>query len=73
MRSSVPGRTLRAVRILARDRRIPRPIRWVCGIGLLPIPGPVDEVILLLVAPLLLLFYRGHMREAWVMAEAPAG
>ena len=53
------------MRILACDRRIPWPLRWVCALGLLPIPGPVDEAILLLVAPLLLVFYRRHMREAW--------
>jgi hypothetical protein len=36
---------------------------------LLPIPGPVDEAILLLVAPLFLL-YREPVREAWIKATA---
>ena len=65
------ARTLRATALLARDPRIPRPLRWIAGIGLLPIPGPVDEAILLLVAPVLLVFYRSEMREAWAAAERP--
>jgi hypothetical protein len=48
-----------------RDGRIPRPLRWLAAFALLPIPGPVDEAVLLLVAPPLLLFYRGPMLEAW--------
>jgi len=57
--------TLRAVRLLARDRRIPRPVRGLIAFGLLPIPGPVDEAVLLLVALVLAVFYRGPLREAW--------
>ncbi len=33
--------------------------------GALPVPGPVDEAILLLAAGLLYAFYREPMREAW--------
>jgi hypothetical protein len=62
-------RLLRAVRIAARDRRIPRPLRWLAAFGLLPIPGPFDEAILLIVAIPLALFYRGPLREAWQGAE----
>jgi hypothetical protein len=58
-------RTVRSVKLLARDKRIPRPLRWLAGIGLLPIPGPFDEALLVLVAPVFLIFYRGPMREAW--------
>lgn len=60
------------VRILARDERIPRPMRVAAGVGLLPLPGPADEVILLLVAVPLLVFYRRPMREAWQRAAAGA-
>jgi hypothetical protein len=64
------ARTLRAVRILARNERIPRPLRWIAGIGLLPIPGPVDEVLLITVAPVFAAFYREPMREAWSRSAA---
>jgi hypothetical protein len=57
--------TLRAVKIAATDSRIPRPLRWLAGLGLLPIPGPVDEIVLVLVAVPLLLFYRGPLKAAW--------
>jgi hypothetical protein len=56
---------LRAVRRLATDGRIPLPLRWLAVAGLLPVPGPVDEAILLLAAALLALFYRDLMGEAW--------
>ncbi len=72
-------RVLAALRLLARDDRIPAPLRWVAGIGLLPIPGPIDEAVLLLVAPVFVVFYREPMREAWArscrdrVTQAPAG
>lgn len=64
----VIARTLRAIVEVARDDRIPRPVRWIAGVGLLPIPGPVDEIVLLLIAPVLVGFYREPMREAWERA-----
>jgi hypothetical protein len=70
---SVIARTLRAVVTVARDDRIPRPVRWIAGVGLLPIPGPVDEIVLLLVAPVLVGFYREPMREAWERASVREG
>ena len=51
-------RLLRAVKLLARDGRIPRPLRGLAAFGLLPIPGPVDELALLVVGVVLWLFYR---------------
>lgn len=59
------GRVVRAVKIVVRHGDIPRPIRWLAALGLLPIPGPFDEAILLLVALVLLVFYRSQLREAW--------
>jgi hypothetical protein len=56
------------MRLLARDSRVPKPLRWIAGIGLLPIPGPVDEAVLLLVAPVFVIFYRDPMRDAWARA-----
>jgi hypothetical protein len=58
-------RTANAVRIVLRHGGIPRPIRWLAGVGLLPIPGPFDEAVLLLVALILFLFYRRELRQAW--------
>jgi len=64
-------RALRAVRIAATDSRIPRPLRWLAALGLAPIPGPIDEVVLVIVALPLALFYRGPLREAWEQAAVP--
>jgi hypothetical protein len=64
VRSAI-ARTLRAARILARDERIPKSLRWVAGLALLPIPGPFDEAVLLVITPVFAVFYRRPMREAW--------
>jgi hypothetical protein len=66
------ARSIRAVKLLARDGRIPRPLRWAAAFGVLPIPGPVDEVVLVLVAAVLWLFYRERLREAWSRTVTPA-
>ena len=55
---------------------MPKPLRWIAAIGLLPMPGPVDEAVLLLVAPIFVLFYRRPMRDALQqarMATLPRG
>jgi hypothetical protein len=64
------ARTLRATRMVATDKRIPLPLRSLLVVGALPIPGPVDEAVLLLAALPLALFYRPVMREAWQRATA---
>jgi hypothetical protein len=63
-------RLIVCVKILARDRRIPKPLRAAAAVGLLPLPGPLDEAILLLVAVPLLVFYRQSMRDAWQNAAS---
>jgi hypothetical protein len=63
-------RLLRAVRILARDGRLPRWLRALAALGVAPIPGPVDEVVLLVVGLILWLGYRDRLRSAWVAAAA---
>jgi hypothetical protein len=65
-------RFLRAVRIVVRDGRIPRPVRWGAAAGLLPVPGPFDEIVLLVVGGILWLFYRDQLDEAWRTASADA-
>ena len=40
-------------------------MRGLVALGLLPIPGPVDEAVLLVAAGLLFVFYREPLREAW--------
>ena len=64
-------RTARAVKIVIGHGGIPRPIRWLAAVGLLPIPGPFDEAVLLLVALILFVFYRRELREAWAQAGGP--
>ncbi|HEY2541927.1 MAG TPA: hypothetical protein VGH92_02630 [Gaiellaceae bacterium] len=58
-------RFFRAIRIAARDARIPKPLRVLAGFGLLPLPGPLDEIALLVAAIPFALFYRRHLAEAW--------
>ena len=58
-------RLIRAVSILARDERIPRPLRALVAFGLLPVPGPFDEAVLVVNGALLWIFYRDRLREAW--------
>ena len=64
-------RLIRAVEILARDGRIPKTLRGLAAFGVLPIPGPFDEAVLLIVGLLLLAFYRDCLREAWSRAAVP--
>jgi len=61
-------RAIEATKLIARDARVPKPLRWVAAIGLLPIPGPIDEAVLLVIAPVFLIFYRAPMRDAWEKA-----
>jgi hypothetical protein len=58
-------RLIRAVRYAATDSRIPRPLRWLAALGLLPVPGPFDEIVLLVAAIPLGLFYREPLADAW--------
>jgi len=64
-------RLIRASRSLACDGRIPRLLRALAAFGLLPIPGPVDEIALLIVGILMWMFYRDRVREAWKSAANP--
>jgi hypothetical protein len=61
-------RLIRAVKILALDGRIPWPLRGLVAFGLLPVPGPLDEAVLVLVGAILYGFYREPLRAAWRQA-----
>ena len=54
-----------AVRLLLRDGSLPRWLRALAALGVAPIPGPVDEVVLIVVAAILWLGYRAQLRAAW--------
>jgi hypothetical protein len=58
-------RVARAVRLLARDDNLPRWLRGLAAVGLAPVPGPFDELVLLVVAAILWLGYRDRLRVAW--------
>jgi hypothetical protein len=58
-------RLIFAVRVLAREHRIPKPLRGLVAFGLMPIPGPFDEAGLVVAGLILLAFYRRPLREAW--------
>jgi hypothetical protein len=67
-RSRIPllvRHSLGAVRLLARDSAIPRPLRFLAAMGVAPIPGPFDEAVLLVVAAILWIGYRERLRDAW--------
>lgn len=54
-------RLLRAVRLV----ELPRWLRGLAAFGLAPIPGPLDEIVLLIVAAILWVGYRDRLRTAW--------
>jgi hypothetical protein len=64
-------RLIRAVQVLAHDGRIPKPLRGLAAFGVLPIPGPIDEAVLLIAGLVLSAFYRASLREAWSRATVP--
>ena len=61
-------RLIRAVKILAVDGLIPKPLRGLAAFGVLPVPGPIDELALLIAGTLLWAFYRPRLRDAWAAA-----
>jgi hypothetical protein len=65
MRVGYGRRIARAVRLLARDGKLPRWLRGLAAFGLAPLPGPLDEIVLAVVAGILWLGYRERLRAAW--------
>jgi len=43
-------------------------LRGLAALGLLPVPGPLDEAVLVLVGAILYGFYREPLRDAWRQA-----
>lgn len=64
-------RLAKTVQALAKDPRIPRPVRWLLVAALLPIPGPFDEAIGLLALGLIAVFWRPVLREIRAQQQAP--
>jgi hypothetical protein len=58
-------RLLKLVKLLARDPRVPRPVRALILVGLLPVPGPFDEIVLVGAVTLLLVIRPGLIRALW--------
>jgi hypothetical protein len=58
-------RVLRMAKALATDKRVPRLVRPLIVAGLLPIPGPVDEVFLFLALILLMILRPGLIATLW--------
>ena len=58
-------RVVRSVRLLARDDGLPRWLRGLALLGLAPVPGAFDELVLLVVAAILWVGYRDRLRAAW--------
>lgn len=56
-------RHLRVAKALATDPAIPRWVRWLVLFGALPIPGPVDDVALVLAGLILVTCYRHRIRH----------
>ncbi|HEX7355294.1 MAG TPA: hypothetical protein VF288_10730 [Mycobacteriales bacterium] len=62
---------VRVLRGIATDRRLPRPLRCALAAGLLPIPGPFDEIALGIAAVVAVLFYRPVVRQVISDARGP--
>lgn len=60
-------RHLRVARALATDTELPRWLRWLVLFGALPIPGPVDDVALVVAAVILVTFYRHRIRHHYAI------
>ena len=53
---------LRVAKRLVKEPHLPRPLRWLMVFALLPIPGPIDEIALVITAAVIAAFYRPRFR-----------
>ena len=56
-------RHLNVARRLARDPLIPKWLRLLLLFGLLPIPGPVDDLVVVVVAAVIVVRYRHRVQH----------
>jgi hypothetical protein len=63
----------RLFRRLLADPRVPRPVKWLLAIAVLPIPGPIDEIAGGAAIALLLRGSRGVVREHWAALRREEG
>jgi hypothetical protein len=59
------ARLFRLAKSLASDPRIPRPVRWLIVLGLMPVPGPFDEIVLALALLALAVVRPGIFKALW--------
>lgn len=62
-------RPVRAAKLVARDPRVPRWLKLLALLGALPVPGPFDELVLVVVLVLLAARHREPVRDAWRNAK----
>ena len=63
-------RTLRALKQLATDKRIPRWLRILLAVGMVQIPVlPVDEICLVAALAIMAIWYRAPLRDALATAR----
>ena len=61
---------IRYLRALVKElHQAPRPVRALLIFGALPIPGPFDELALLIAGAILWLFYRPLLKQAHDQAK----
>jgi len=58
-------RLLRMSKALVSDKRVPRGVRPAIALSLLPWPGPLDEVLLVVALVVLAVMRPGILSELW--------
>lgn len=61
----IMARAFKAAKILAKDERLPKKVRYPLIIACLPWPGPQDNIVQLACLAILFRFYREPLIEAW--------
>lgn len=56
---------VRTGKFLIKSEELPRWLKWAALFAALPIIGPLDELVGIVVLLVLLIFYRGLVKQAW--------